>query len=170
MKEMWKQITDYEGLYEISNYGRVKSVSRWRRSSKGGKGYTTKEKMLATRLNNDGYPTVTLCKDSKSKNKRIHRLICGAFLPNPLEKPQVNHKNGIKYDYRMCNLEWVTREENVQHAYDTGLMSDQHKLTEEDEIMLRKVFGWGYSTMQELADSYGVCRNVVSKAINNKYR
>lgn len=124
---MWKSIKGYEGIYEINEHGQIKSVSRVRSNGKNGRGYKTKEKILKERLNRDGYYVVSLCKNSKSNNKRIHRLIAIAFIPNPYNKLEVNHKNGVRSDYSIDNLEWVTREENIQHSYDIGLRVSSNK-------------------------------------------
>lgn len=99
--ENWKDIPGYDGLYQASNLGRVKS-------SKGFFYKGTPDK--------DGYMRVALIKDRKAKTLRIHRLICFAFLPNPENKPQVNHKNGIRTDNRIENLEWCTAKENTIHS------------------------------------------------------
>ena len=107
-EEIWKDVEGYEGLYQVSNLGRVKSLSKnWCHK---------KEIILIPRKINSGYVFTTLFKNGKSKNITIHRLVAKAFIPNPLKKEQVNHINGIKTDNRIENLEWCTREENKIHA------------------------------------------------------
>ena len=112
IKEIWKPIKGYEGLYEISNYGQVKSNKR-----EGTKGLLMKP--LVVPLND--YYKVKLCKNGKERKYSIHRLVAETFVPNPNDKPQVNHKNGNKHDNYFENLEWVTCSENLHHAYRTGL-------------------------------------------------
>lgn len=118
--EIWKDIPDFEGKYQISNFGRVKSMLRYQVFSKGGK-IEIPEKIRKPILNSE-YLNITL---SISKNnirmKRIHILVATCFIPNPENKPQVNHKDGDKLNNHVDNLEWVTSSENLQHAYDTGL-------------------------------------------------
>ena len=106
-EEIWRDIAGYEGLYQVSNCGRVKSFYR------GGR-------ILKQSLKR-GYMFVELYLNTNGKIHIVHRLVAQAFIPNPLNKLEVNHINGIKTDNRVENLEWVTRSENEQHAYDTGL-------------------------------------------------
>ena len=102
-EEIWKPIKGYEGLYEISNLGRVKSLNY-----KG----TGKEKILKNTENSKGYLMVCLTKNGKQKLFKIHRLVAEAFIPNPENKPCIDHINTIKNDNRVENLRWVTNEEN----------------------------------------------------------
>jgi len=110
--EIWKDIVGYEGMYQVSNLGRVKSLNYNR---------TGKENILST-SKNKGYFNVVLSKKGfKPFTVRTHRLVAEAFIPNPQNKPQVNHIDGNKLNNNIENLEWNTASENQQHAYDTGL-------------------------------------------------
>jgi len=117
--EIWKPVIGFEGYYEISNTGKIKSIKREITVSTGKR--TINEKILTTRINNWGYIDVRLSKGSVIKTKFIHILTAEAFIPNPLNKFEVNHKNGIKTDNSIQNLEWVTHSENMKHAYEMGL-------------------------------------------------
>jgi hypothetical protein len=112
MMETWKAIPDYEGLYEVSNYGDVRRVARY------GRRWVHPCKPKRTR---DGYLETTLVKNSKAKSIRTHRLVAMVFCENPHGKPEVNHIDGNKHNNCADNLEWVTSSENQKHAYRTGL-------------------------------------------------
>lgn len=110
MKEIWKDIKDYEGLYQVSNFGRVKSLPR-NTNNQYNKGLFMKPR------NSFGYLKIQLRKDKKYKWFFVHRLVAMMFLNNYNEKLQVNHKNGIKDDNNIKNLEMVTASENQLHSY-----------------------------------------------------
>lgn len=106
--EIWKDIKGFEGYYQISSLGRVRSLDRW---GKGIKKFY-EGKIIAQSKHPTGYMIVSLCKDAKAKTVFMHRLIAEAFIPNPDNKPEVNHINTIRDDNRIENLEWCTRQEN----------------------------------------------------------
>lgn len=119
MKEVWKDIAGYEGAYQISNFGRVKSLEREVNIRLFNVGLTKRKVPELIRkqiIYKNGYVGVQLHKQQKVKLHLIHRLVAQAFLPNPENKPEVNHKNGDKLDNRVENLEWVTASENEQHS------------------------------------------------------
>ena len=123
MKEIWKEILGFEGLYEVSNTGLVKRLQKTIYQINNGTMCKVfyKEKIRKQVIDQYGYLTVGLHKNKSVKNCLVHRLVALAFLPNPENKPTVNHKNGIKTDNRVENLEWNTHSENVQHSHKTGL-------------------------------------------------
>lgn len=116
---LWKDLQGYEGLYQISNTGKIKSLVR-QINTPTGFGFL-KERIKVPANHKQGYLKVDLVKDSKPKRFFIHRLVANSFIPNPENKPEVNHKNGIKTDNRVENLEWCTPSENSYHKYATGL-------------------------------------------------
>lgn len=107
MREIWKNIHGFEGKYQVSNYGNIKSLN-----------YRAKgiSKILKYSII-DGYPCLSLTLNGKYKTYRIHRLVANAFIENTLNKPQVNHINGNRADNNVNNLEWVTNKENIIHSY-----------------------------------------------------
>ena len=122
--EEWKDIKDFEGLYQISNYGRVKRLQKILKSYiLNHDTNILKSKICRCQLKHEKYLGVVLTKNNKKYNKQIHRLVAETFIPNPENKPQVNHINPVTPDYcdnRVCNLEWCTKSENTQHMLKLG--------------------------------------------------
>lgn len=120
MEEIWKDIEGFEGLYQVSNLGRVKSLERY--VYHGDKAMLRKERIRRP-YDNQGYWNLTINKDGKEYHTTIHQLVAKAFVPNPDNKPVVNHIDGDKKNNRADNLEWVTVAENARHAIKMGLIS-----------------------------------------------
>ena len=116
--EVWKDIKDYEGLYQVSNMGRIKSLKRYEKS--GSKIRLRNEKILKQK-NTMGYNYVILSKCNKLKTYRIHRLVAETFISNPQQLPQVNHIDGNKLNNKAKNLEWCTASYNIKEAYRLNL-------------------------------------------------
>lgn len=147
MKEDWKDIKDYEGLYQVSNLGRIKSLST---KVFNGKGYRIKpERLLKLTCDKDGYLIVFISKGKIRKSKKVHRLVAQAFIANPEGKPQVNHIDGNKRNNRITNLEWVTNLENSIHAWQTGL---QYKRFGKDNLHCKPVIQ--YDTQMNKINEY----------------
>lgn len=118
-QEIWKDVVGYEGLYQVSNLGRVKSVERYinRYYSKHvERKMFIKEKILSFGYT-AGYPLVSLCKNGVVKKQSVHRIVAIAFIPNPENKEQINHKDGNRANPSVNNLEWVTNTENQRHSW-----------------------------------------------------
>lgn len=117
--ENWKPIVGYEGLYEVSDLGRVKSVARIVHRSPTSR--TVPEKMLSINIQSQGYPVVTICRTGVKKKVRVSRLVAIEFVENPFNLPEVNHEDGNKLNCAASNLSWTDRSGNMKHAYRTGL-------------------------------------------------
>jgi hypothetical protein len=130
----WKKIRYYEESYEVSTQGEVRSLER-KVNHKGGK-IMIKARVLATSLR-AGYKIVKLHKNGKQETFYVHRLVCTAFEENPENKPEVNHKDGDKLNNDHRNLEWCTHQENVIHAFQTGLIKRKTKRIKLEETKER---------------------------------
>lgn len=120
-KEVWKAVEGYEGRYEVSNFGRVKSLERkvLVRRKNGHYINTVPEKILKPTLSvgvTGGYPTVKLMMNNKGKTVKVHRLVAEMFIPNPNNYPEVNHKDEDKTNNHVSNLEWCTRRYNNEYG------------------------------------------------------
>ena len=114
INEIWKDIKGYEGLYQVSNFGRVKSLER---ESWNGKAYFIKKEQIRTILKDTGgYYYIGLTKEGKTKNYMVHRLVAEAFIPNPDNYPEVNHKDENKLNNCVDNLEWCTSKYNANYG------------------------------------------------------
>ena len=120
--EVWKDINGFSN-YQISNYGRVKSKSRYVNVGiKNVNKFYKQEKIINQYYNGRGYMQVTIYNDiGKPKTIKVHRLVARAFIENKNNLPQVNHKDGNKLNNCIDNLEWITHKENIRHSYRTGL-------------------------------------------------
>lgn len=142
LNEEWRDIKDYEGLYQISNYGRVKRKR------------IPQAKILKNMFTTTGYYRITLSNIRKQKDFKVHRLVAQEFLPNLENKKQVNHIDGNKLNNNVNNLEWVTNKENVRHAILTGLRA-HHKIKNYDENKIIEMYNQK-STYKEIASENNV--------------
>lgn len=174
--EIWKDIVGYEGLYQVSDLGRVKSLTRTFIRSNGRR-QTIKERVLSICTDEAGYPLVYLHRPelSKGSTKKIHRLVAIAHIENPNEYEYVNHKNGVKSDCQKSNLEWCTQSYNCLHAFSMGLrLSDcgegfrWSKLNNEDVADIRQIYAWGRVSLNTIGDLYDVTKNCIWKIVKYK--
>lgn len=160
MTEIWKDIVGYEGLYQVSNLGRLKRISRVRSDGKLLKELIKKN----TPRKGDGYLQISLgTRSHTQKSRYLHQIVATAFIPNPENKRFVNHKNGIKADNRVENLEWCTYQENMDHAVETGLQNTkgennlQHKLKEVTVLEIRSKYDPNISKpLKKLSIEFGL--------------
>ena len=166
--EIWKDVKGYEGLYQVSNTGKVKSL------------HYGKEKLLADRFDKKGYLSVRLFKNGKSKTFKVHRLVAQTYIVNPYNKGQVNHINGVKTDNRIENLEWCTNYENCVHAHSNGLVAKPNphrgedaynsKLTIDDVNYIRKNYVPHSKEFnsERLGEKFGVSSSLILKIIKGE--
>lgn len=151
--EQWKSVPQYEGLYEVSEYGRVRSLDRVVNCKLGKR--TIKGKILSQRTTPFGYKEVGLGNNGNAKTHKVHRLVALAFLTNPESKLFVNHIDGNKVNNLLTNLEFVTASENSKHAVETGLQSipkneNAHRalFTNKQVISMRELYKHGITISQ----------------------
>ena len=156
-KEEWKPIKGYEGLYEISNFGRVKSLVGW-----NGHKYVKREKILAPykQQTNPNYSrsVVKLKKNGKGKEFKVHRLVAKAFIPNPKNYKVINHKDGNPLNNKVNNLEWCTQKMNIKHALENELKVNRINTIDRETMveLLNNNF-----TYDEIAEILGVAKGTV---------
>ena len=124
-KEVWLDVHGWENIYEVSSFGRIRNKETGH--------------IKAFHITKFGYCRLTLYKGKLSKKYAVHRLVAEAFIPNPQNKPQVNHIDGNKQNNRVDNLEWVTQTENMIHAYTHGLMDNVIKYTNSRKMSLNVI-------------------------------
>lgn len=168
---IWKDIEGYDGKYQISNYGEVRSFSKWSRGRtlKGG----------ATKGNPNPYKFVALVKTGRKdiKFKYIHRLVAEAFIDNPLNLPEVNHKNGNTLDNMVDNLEWCTHAQNMYFASQSGVLSEGQKSRRGSNHPKAKavlqftkngVFVKEWESVNQVTRETGIPANAIFKCCNPK--
>lgn len=171
--ERWKDIKNYEGYYQVSNFGTVKSLDRKEIISSGVL-RTYKSKTLIAQEDGRGYLMVRLYKNGKGTTKRIHRLVAETFIENINGLEEINHIDGNKENNSTDNLEWSTRKENINHAIGIGLFKNNgahntnSKLTFEEADEIRVRYLTENITQTELADEYSVDRSQISLIVNYK--
>jgi hypothetical protein len=163
--EQWKDVVGYEGIYAISDYGRLKRI----KSGIGAiPGY------ILSNCTRNGYPFAGLRKDGETKHFYVHRLVLLAFAGEDSYRKYANHKNGVRTDNRLENLEWTTPKENVTHARDvlgkdnSGERHYAAKLTESSVKEIRRIYSLGGISYAELGRKFGVCGSSIRDIIIRK--
>lgn len=169
-----KNINGYEGLYMIDNLGNVLSLPKFQ-----GNRFHNKYKVLKPKLNKNGYYEVALSKNGVLKSFLLHRLIAIHFLDNKDNLQQVNHKNGVKTDNRLDNLEWATISENTKHAFDNNLNNFKEralnnltkinsKTTYKKVILYKDDKEFVFNSVKEASEKLNPNKDNITRAIRNK--
>jgi len=159
VKEIWMEIRGYEGLYEVSNLGRV-------RKNKVSPSGEVDCRILSQRYSTQRYLQCKLSKNGLEKNHRIHRLVAENFIPNPKNKAQVNHIDGVKENNYVNNLEWCTQHENMRHANKNWLINKVRVLTEDAVREIRE--NKDNLTQKQLGEIYGVSGVQIGRVMRRK--
>ena len=163
--EVWKDVVGYEGLYEVSSYGRIKRLEReyWHTHNKT----NSKIKELILKLDsiNKKYEQIGLTKNSITKNYSVHRLVAIAFIPNKDNKPVVNHIDENKLNNKLCNLEWATQSENINYGNRNKKVAD--KISKEIKSIDKNGVETIYKSALD-AEKYGYSRFCISLCCNKK--
>ena len=169
MKEIWKDIEGFEGYYQVSNMGRVKSLERIRIANNGKSEtaqFPVKEKILSVSKQTQGYSQVSLCKNGTQKSYRLNRLVANTFIHNPENKPEVNHIDGNKDNNRVDNLEWVTSAENQKHKVENGLVKPYRRpilqIDDNGNVVAE------YGSIKEAAETLNYSKGNICSACNGK--
>ena len=167
---MWVEVKEYEGIYEVNDLGEVKGVNRVVKLANGGTRFI-KEHTLSPKQNADGYFFVSLSKDGVTKTKYIHRLVAVAFIPNPENKPQVNHL-GLKSQNTPDLLEWTDASGNTLHAYRNNLNKQQGANHTFAVGIIDNTIGEEFATIKEWCAARGINystgRNILSGSNKSK--
>ena len=165
--EIWKPIEGFEGYYQISNMGRVKSLERTVRNSRGCR--TVAERILNPQSNSKGYLYVNLYKDGKMKRCRVNRLVAQAFLPNPDNLPCINHKDENKQNNCMDNLEWCSRSYNLTYNDRAKKVSEKNK---KPIYSINKVSGliMYWNSAKEASRVLGIAPQSISNCLKGRHK
>lgn len=163
-EEIWMPVKGYEGYYEISDFGTLKSVDRIIQTHRGRRKLSGK--FITPRVNNCGYLEIRLNRNGKTKTTSVHILIAQAFIANPDNKPEVNHKNGIKFDNRTENLEWVTHRENMQHAFSNRLCKKFHN----NKFVTTTFGGMLFFSIKEASKTFKINYSTLKNQLNGTRR
>lgn len=165
--EQWVSIPGYEGYYEVSDLGRVRSIDRIVKGNVPGRVNRLKGKVLRDRVQNAGYRVVTLCKEGKPADYLVHALVLTSFVgPCPADKRECLHRDHNKHNNVLTNLRWGTREENILDSCLDGRRAQ--KLTIEQVEEIRELYATGKYTQEKVGEKFGVSQVMIGRIVRNK--
>jgi hypothetical protein len=162
LEEEWRDIKGYEGRYQVSNLGEIKSLKYAQMDL---------QRILKPHITARGYYSICLCNNGTSEVTTVHRVVAKTFIDNPLNLPQVNHKDGNKLNNRVDNLEWVTARQNTEHAWKNELKKGGKYLYNTQSVYqfdLNMNFIRKYDTQSEAEEITGIKQGDISKCCNKK--
>lgn len=170
--EEWRDIKDFEGMYQISSFGRVKSCKR-KVAHKTSKTKTIPERLLKIHPDSQGYLMVNLSKNNKCFHRLVHRLVAIAFIENKENLPEVNHVWGIKWDNRPSQLQWISSSNNQLHSYrvlkrkgtSLGKFGSDNKLSRRIKC---DTFDMEFVSVSDAANQLGLCQSAISFVLLNQ--
>lgn len=179
IEEIWKEIPNTNGFYSVSNLGLVKSNDRYVMNSIGVKRFYKGQILKFSKSGWGGYSYVQLVDYNGNRYREcVHRIVARTFIPNPKNKPQVNHIDGDKNNNRLCNLEWCTPSENIQHAYDNGLTRiktgkespnyGKRGVSPQSKKVIDINTGKVFVSLNQAAESIGVPRNTLGRWLEGR--
>jgi hypothetical protein len=179
--EVWKDVPEFEGIYQASDLGRVKSLSRTVAHTKGSGARQIRERILHPGVNNKGYLHVVLSKNGITKSTRVHRIIAKLFNPNiHSDILEVNHKDGDKLNNKSTNLEWVTHHKNIIHSWEHGLsvptgaallIGSKHPSSKSVHQFTKDgVFIKEFGSVSEASRATGIFTSHISKVCGGKFK
>lgn len=161
--EIWKEIKGYEGLYQVSSLGRIKSCEKYVKCKNG---KALKKEKILTPKNVNNYHHILLHKNGNYKNFKIHRLVAMAFYENPNNYPQVNHIDGNKLNNRVENLEWCTASHNEIHKYKLGYKNNRRVLQEFQIPLIKEAYKI-FCNQRVVAKLFNVSQRTITCVLNN---
>lgn len=174
MIEVWKPLPKYNNCYEVSNLGRVRSIKRLVKGSRGSL-QIKPSVVLTPRTKANGYQSVHIRLDGTNSYPLVHRLVATVFLPNDNNLPQVNHKDGNKLNNRVENLEWCSASQNMKHAFELGLApsggrSHLAKLSFGEVLAIKSEYVRGSKDfgIVALARKYGISKSMISLIVREE--
>ena len=174
-EERWLPVVGYEGFYIVSSLGRVRLLER-SGFRKNGRFFYVHSKIKKPYLTKFGYYRLRMEKNKHSKHIFVHRLVAEAFIPNPENKPEINHKNGIRTDNRVKNLEWCTQSENNLHSYrklgriKVGLKGENNPVSKIVLQIKNGIVIAEFCSVTEAQTKTGIARQSIGKVANKKLK
>jgi hypothetical protein len=169
LKEIWKDISDYHGIYQVSSCGQIRSLDHFDKYGRLKKG-----RILKQTKDKGDYLVVNLYRNGKLTKGKVHRLVALTFIPNPNNLPEVNHKDGNKSNNYLSNLEWCTSKENSDHKinvlgkHNRGKRPGKVEYTEKEVREIKVLLKEGFLSQRDIAKLYGISKSTINNINTGK--